>query len=308
MATKAEFIWMDGEMLAWADARLHVTSEAVLRGGSVFEGLRGYPDASGRLNLFRVPEHLLRLRQSARFMRLPIAWSDDQLTRAMCDLVRANGFDQTIHLRATAYFGEGLGYGWRPEDIASGLFVFALPNPRRAGAATGIRSGISSWRRSPDNAAPSRIKASANYHNSRLAQVEAQLRGHDVPIMLNQQGNVAESPSSCVFMVREGVLITPPVTEDILESITRDTVMRLARDRLGVRVQERPVGRSEVYICDELFLCGTGHEILPVAEIDGYAVGDGIPGPLTRRLQALYDDCVSGRLPDYVHWLTPVAG
>lgn len=307
MAGTADFIWMNGNIIEWNKAQIHVTSEAVLRGASVFEGLRGYLDTAGEISLFRVPEHLTRLRQSAKVMRLPIIYSDEKLTLAMRELVKANRFDQNVHLRLTAYFGEGAGYSWLPDEIESGVFIFALPSPRRPGASFGIKSGVSTWRRNADNAAPSRVKASANYHNSRLAQVEARHRGQEIPIMLNQHGNVAESPSSCFFMLRDGRLVTPSVTEDILESITRDTIIQLAREFLNLEVIERPINRSELYICDEAFLCGSGHEILPITSIDDYPVGNERPGEVTTRIQQIYDDCVSGRLSQHSTWLTPTA-
>lgn len=307
MEKSPDYIWMNGELVPWQDARLHVTSEAILRGGSVFEGLRAYPDASGRLNLFRVPEHLRRLRQSARIMRMPIGYSDAELTAGFCDLVRACEFQETIHLRITAYFGEGKAYSWEPEDIANGVFIFAAKNPTRKSVWEGISSGTSTWRRNSDVAAPSRVKSSANYHNSRLAQVEATKRGFDVPIMLSDDGHVAETPSSCVFMVRDGVLYTPGVSEDILESVTRDTLIQLAEQTLGVKVVERRIDRSELYIADELFICGSGHEVLPIRIFDDYEVGNGGVGSLTALLRDLYFDAVCGRLAGHMNWLTPIA-
>jgi len=300
-------IWMNGGLVPWADARIHVTSEALLRGASVFEGLRVYSGPAGSF-LFRMPEHLARLRQSARVMRLPIDYSDDEITNACRELVRENRLETAGHLRIVAYFGEGKPYSWLPEDISSGLLIIGNPEAGVAQAVKdGIHSGVSTWRRNTDLAAPSRIKASANYLNSRYAMVEGKDRGFPIPLMLNHHGKVAESPSSCFFLVRNGALHTPSTTSDILESITRDTVIRLCRERLHLQVQEREIDRSEVYLGDEAFFCGSAHEIVPVLSMDGYVLGDGVPGAMTKAIQREYFDTVSGANPLYRQWLTPVA-
>lgn len=303
----SRFIWMNGGLVPWEQATLHVTSEAILRGSSVFEGLRAYPGATGEMFLFRVSAHLKRLRQSAKIMRLPVPYSDQEILVGLKNLINANGLDTSTHIRITAYFGEGAAYAWEPDEISNGLFMYATPAPSRSGVTSGIRSCVSTWQRNSDNASPSRVKSSANYQNSRLAQVEARLRGSDVPLMLNGDGHVAESPSSCVFMVRDGNLVTPGFSEDILESVTRDTIIALARDRLGLQVVERPIDRTELYICDELLLCGSGHEILPICEIDGYSVGTARVGAITTSLTALYFDVVHGRMPNYKFWLDDIS-
>lgn len=299
-------IWMDGKLIPWAEATLHVTSEAVQRGANVFEGLRAYPDARGGLQLFRFADHLRRLRQSAKVMRMPIPYDDATLLTGTRAVLTANQVRSAVHLRMTAYFDMGPAYAWDPIEMTTRFSIFtsdARSHPKRE---TGIASGVSSWRRGSDDSAPSRVKAAANYHNSRLAQVEARLRGLDVPIMLNARGKVAESPSSCLFMLRDGELITPSVTADILESITRDSLIHLARHHMSCPVVEREVDRTELLICDEAFLCGSGHEILPIISIDDYPVGDGVVGPVTSQLRDLYFDAVAGRVPVPEGWLTPV--
>jgi branched-chain amino acid aminotransferase len=165
---------------------------------------------------------------------------------------------------------------------------------------------VSTWRRNPDVASPSRVKAAANYHNARLAQVEARLNGFGTPIMLNIAGKVAESPGSCFMMVREGRVVTPPVTADILEGITRETLIRLFRDELGVPVVERDIDRTELYVCDEVFFCGSGQEVQPIVSIDHYDVGDGKVGAITAAVQKLYFEVATGRHEKYASWLTPV--
>jgi len=299
-------IWMDGRLVPWAEATLHVTSEAVQRGANVFEGLRAYADNQRKLNLFRFADHVKRLRQSARIMRMPIPYDDETLLKGTRGLLVANGVQGNIHLRMTAYFDMGAPYAWRPDAMTTRLSIFATDATSNPKLLTGIRSGISTWRRNSDDSSPSRVKAAANYHNSRLAQVEANLRGFDVPVMLNARGKVAESPSSCFFMVRDDQLITPPVTADILESITRDTILTLYREQFGKPAIERDIDRTEILICDEAFFCGSSHELLPIVSIDDYELGDGGVGPVTAALQRLYFDVVAARRPDGMGWLTPV--
>jgi branched-chain amino acid aminotransferase len=307
MGDRADWVWMDGEIVPWAEAKVHVSADTVLRGGNIFEGMRAYwSDAEQELFIFKNAEHLRRLRQSAKIMRMTITYSDAQLTEAFIALLRKNGFRDGVHFRPVAYFGEGEAYGFEPEEIHNGVFVLAYSRPHAKSIASGIHSCTSTWRRNSDVASPSRLKAAANYHNSRLAQVEARMNGFGVPVMLNDRGEIAESTGSCFMMVRDGVLVTPPVSADILESITRATLIQLSRDELGIPVQERDIDRSEVYIADEAFLCGTSAEVLPIVSLDRYAVGDGKVGPLTHKIQQLYFDIAKGKVAKYRHWLTPV--
>lgn len=303
---KADYIWMNGEIVPWEQATIHVATDAVLRGANVFEGIRAYwnPDEE-ELYIFRNAEHLRRLRQSCKVMRMQLPYSDDELTRAFVELIRKNDFADTVHFRPVVYLA-GDWNSYDPDQYEVGVFVMAVTSPHTASVFEGISSCVSTWRRNSDLASPSRVKAGANYHNSRFATVEARLNGFSTPIMLNDRGEVSESPGSCFFMVRDGVPITPPVSADILESITRSTLIQLFADELGTPVREREIDRSEVYIADEAFLCGSSHEVQPIVSIDHYPVGDGAVGPLTRRIQSLYFDVVSGRLPKYRHWLTPV--
>ena len=304
---QADFLWLNGAIVPWADGTIHVASEVVKNGANVFEGIRGYwNDEQRELYLFRVNDHLQRLRQSAKILRLQWLYSFAELEQAILDLIRRNKYNETIHVRPVIYFGEGDRYSWRPEQIETGAFIVAIPGPHKPSVQTGVRSCISTWRRNSDVASPSRVKAGPNYHNSRLATMEADLNGFGIPIMLNDRGRISESPGSCYMMVRDGVLITPPVTADILESVTRLTVMQLAREELGLEVVEREVDRTEAYIAEESFFCGSGHEIVPIISVDHYEVGDGQVGPITRQVQKLYFDVVSGRVPRYKHWLTPV--
>jgi branched-chain amino acid aminotransferase len=308
-ATKADFVWMDGKVVPWSQGMIHVSSEAVLRGASIFEGVRAYWNKEEeQLFIFKNEEHLRRLRKSAKIMRLSIPFSDAELAQGFIDLLRALDYRSGVHFRPVVYFDEGEPYSWKPEDISTRVFVLAFKSPHAASIETGIKSCISTWRRNSDNASPSRLKASANYHNSRFANVEAKLNGFGTPIMLNDRGEIAESPGSCFMMVRDGAVITPPVTADILESITRMTLIELCRDELGVTVVERDIDRTEAYVADEAFFCGSGHEVQPIIAIDHYPVGDGKVGPLTRKIQRLYFDITAGHVAKYRKWLTPVYG
>lgn len=309
MANAADFVWMDGEVVKWEDARIHVSAETVLRGANIFEGMRAYWNADERqLYIFRNGDHLRRLRQSAKIMRMSIPYSDDQLTQAFIQLIRANRFADNVHFRPVVYFDTGESNAWDPSEIRTGVFVLAFSRPPSPASKSGIQSCVSSWRRNSDNASPSRIKAAGNYHNSRLAHVDARIKGFGMPIMLNDRGEVAEGPSSCFMMVRDGRVITPPSTADILESITRDTLIELCRDVLGVDVVERDIDRSELYIADEAFFCGSGAEVLPIVGIDRYPVGDGAVGPLTKKIQDLYFKIAVDKAGRYARWLLPVYG
>lgn len=309
MAKSADHVWLDGQLVPWSQATIHVSAETVLRGENVFEGERAYwSEAHGELYLFRHADHVRRLRDSARIMRMSIPYDDARIEAACKELIRACGYRDSTHIRPVVYFAEGELTDYRPEEIRTGMFILAFPMPSKPGFTTGVKSCVSTWRRAGDLNAPSRVKSGANYHNSRLAYVEARLNGFGPPVMLNNAGKVAEGPGACIMMVRGGRLVTPPVTADILEGVTRDTLMQLARNELGVEVVEREVDRSELYVCDEAFFCGSGAEVLPIVSIDHYELGDGTPGRLTRDLQRLYFEAARGLLPRYRHWLTPVYG
>jgi branched-chain amino acid aminotransferase len=307
MAKSAPFAWMDGRLVPWEQATIHIATEAVLRGENVFEGIRAYwSEAEQQLFLFRHADHIARLRQGAKIMRMSIPYGDAEIEAASLALIRACGYRGQVHYRPVAYFDMGNLTDYLPSEIRTGMFILAFPMPTTTSVTQGVKSCVSTWRRNSDLASPSRIKAGSNYHNSRLAYVDARLNGFQMPILLNTAGKVAEGPGSCFMMVRKGSLITPPVTADILESITRETLIELARAELGLEVVERDVDRTELYVCDEAFFCGSGHEVTPINSVDHYDVGEGRPGQLTLRLQKLYFDVVSGAVPRYRHWLTPV--
>ena len=301
-------IWQNGSIVSWEDATIHASSECVLKGSNVFEGIRAYwSDDSSQLNVFRMEEHLDRLFDvSMRFLRMQSPYSRDEIADGIIQLLAINEFRENVHIRPVVYFDDGPDYAVTLEEISVGAFILALPRRNNPQLQAGISSIVSPWRRMSDTSQPSRIKAGANYLNARVAAVDARQKGADLPILLNEFGRVCEGPNACVFMLRRGELVTPSVNEGILESVTRATVLELARDRIGVAPIERSIEVSELYSCDELFFAGTGAELLPIVELDRYQIGHGKPGPLTRSLQDAYFAVVHGKDARYEAWLSPV--
>jgi branched-chain amino acid aminotransferase len=302
----AKYIWMNGEYIEWAEAKLHVGTGAVLTGANVFEGLRGYYNAEERqVHIFRLQEHLARLRQSMKIMRMTPPFSGAELTAACTGLVAKNGFREDVQVRPTVYFGEGGLYAYTPDKITTGAFILATPRRCTLDDEKGIACCVSAWRRIGDNVMPPRVKAGANYHQSRLVNVQAAVDGYDGAIILNDRDKVAEGPGACVMIVRDGRPILPPITA-VLESITRNTLVELLAAEMKLGTLEREVDRTELYLADEVFFCGSAWEITPITSVDRYPVGDGTIGPVTRKIRQIYQDVIRGRMPKYKHWLTPV--
>ncbi len=294
---------VNGTVVPFADATVHLMSPAMRYGLNVFEGLRAYwNDDEGQLYVFRLQEHMERFEQSIRLMRFQSKFSMDEVSGAVLKLLRADGHRANCHIRTTAYL-DGIGEHHVPGPVS--WMVYAGPRPRGKKVETGISAHVSSWRRMSDNAMPPRIKCGANYANARLARYQAQVDGYDDAIMLNDAGKLGEGPGACVFLVRGGRLITPDVTSGILESITRDTIIHLAKDA-GIAVEERSVDRTELYAAQEVFLAGSAAEVMPVTSVDRMAVGTGQVGPVARLLQAGYFAAVEGRNGSKMDWLTPV--
>jgi len=303
----SKFALLDGEFVPWADAKIHIRSECVIRGISVFEGLRGYwSNEHKQMFVFRSPEHFRRLEASMKIIRLPLSYSVDVIEQGMLELIRRCELREDTHVRATVYVGEGEDHTSDPAKMFVGSFVTALARPAKKSVKTGTHAAVSSWRRIDDQAMPPRAKVTGNYVNSRLAQVQARLDGYDTAIMLDQTGKVSESPGACVMMVRAGRLHTPAVTNSILEGITRDTLIEVCQRELGLAVTERPIDRSELYLADEMFECGSGHEISPIVSVDRLQIGAGEPGPITRAIQEKYLSIVRGEQEQYRRWLTSV--
>lgn len=299
----AGFIVQNGKFVPYEDAMVHVMSPAIKYGISAFEGLRAYPgESDGEVHVFRLQEHLSRLFRSMKLLRLDAQFDADEISDNLLELLRRNGVRSGVHIRIAAYI-DGKGEMQAPGPVS--YVIAAHEMPRKAGIERGIRCQVSSWMRISDAAMPPRIKCSANYVNSRLARFQALQDGYDDAILLNGSGKVAEGSSTCVFHVQGGKLVTPDVVSGILESITRDTVIVLARE-LGLDCTERSVDKTELYVADEVFLVGSAAEIVPVVGIDGISIGAGVPGPMTRKLQDAYFSVVSGSNDDRRGWLTPV--
>jgi branched-chain amino acid aminotransferase len=295
-------VYFNGEWVPWGDAKVHIYTPAVKYGAGVFEGICAYKTPDG-MSVFRLKEHLARLEYSQRVMRFERIYTAADLTEPVLEVVRRNGFSETVHIRPTVYV-DGIGEAGAPGPI--GVAVTAVQRKRSANTESGCRVQVSSWQRISDLSMPTRVKAHANYNNSRFATTQARQDGYDTALLMNAKGQVAEGPAMCFFMVRDGKVVTPSITSSILESITRDTVLTLCREELGMETVERDIDRSELYAAEEAFFCGTAWEVTPINEIDGLAVGAGKPGPVVRNLQTAYFDLVEGRVADKRGWRTPV--
>lgn len=301
--TQSRYMMFDGKLVDFDDARIHVLSPAVSYATSVFEGLRAYW-ADGRFLVFRALEHFDRLNASLRAMRFGSGVDPAAMTEQLGRLVQANGWRQDIHARVLAMMDGPT------TMLARGAPVVAMsagPFAANKYLESGLTLGTSTWQRVPESAQPPRIKGMANYANGRLAYIEAADHGYDMPLLLTRQGTVAETPVASVFMVRRGRVATPAVTEGVLEGITRDTIIQLIREEIDLPVDERPIERTELYDADEIFLCGSGWEVTPVASIDKLAVRGDAPGPVTRQITTAYLDVVRGKSPRHADWLTEIA-
>jgi branched-chain amino acid aminotransferase len=291
--------WMNGHLVPWAESSLHVSTEGVLRGASVFEGIRAYRTEDDLL-LFRLADHMRRLFDtSLRFLRLESPYTAEELSKAIAGLLEANDVTSDAHIRVVVYVDE-LRLG-RELDAGTGAFIVALEGLAPAKETMSVT--LSPWRRLSDLSMPPRIKASANYLSTRIAATDAQRKGFDSAILLNDRGKVSEGPAMNVFLSRDGRLVTPRATDGILEGITRATVLEIAQwNSLDVEVRE--IDASELYIADEMFLCGTAYEVAPVVEIDRGPIGDGKPGPMTTLIQDAYFKLARGQAPSPDGWLT----
>ncbi|MFY1703711.1 branched-chain-amino-acid transaminase [Micromonospora sp. WMMA1923] len=304
-ADRPEWIWRNGTLSRWEQAQIHVNAVGHASTAAIFEGIKAYRADDGRLLLFRLDEHLRRLFDSARICRLDLPYSLADLRTGVFDLLRGNGYDRDAYVRPWAFPAGLIREQMVPAGSVCEVVIDSWPFRSRPDVTRGCRAGVSSWQRVSDAAMPPRVKAFSNYHNGRLAMMEARENGHDWPILLNERHKVSEGPGACVALVRHGTVTTPSLTSGVLESITRDTVLRLL-DESGEPVVEREVDRSELYLADELFFLGTAWEILPITSIDGLPVGQGRPGPVTRRLADAYARLVRGRSDRHTDWLTEV--
>jgi branched-chain amino acid aminotransferase len=300
---RPKYIFLNDELVPWEDAKVHVSTVAFKFGTAVFEGLRGYwNEDHQQMYLFQMDAHMRRLEYSQKFMRFEQVFDGAYVREKTIELLRANEFRATVHSMATV-FVEGFG-----GPAVSGPVGLAITAATRGGPGQleeGCTAQVSSWQRVADNAMPMRVKCNANYQNGRLAGMQARADGYDTAILLNARGKVSEGPGMCFFMMRDGVASTPHTSSDILESITRSTVIDLLRES-GVEVQERDIDRSELAAADEAFFCGTAWEVTPVTAIDRLKVGDGEVGRVVRGLQERFFSVARGESADHPEWRTPV--
>jgi len=297
--------FLDGEFIPTADAKISVMTHAFNYGTGVFEGIRAYWNAAHeQLYVLHLREHFERLHRSCRIMRIALPYSVAQLSEIALEVLRRCAYREDAYLRPIAFKRSEI-IGVRLHDLEDSLTVFAVPMGAYIDIDRGISCGVSSWRRTDDNAIPARSKITGAYVNAALAKTEANEAGYDEAIVLNPDGHVSEGSAENLFMYRDGVLVTPPGTDNILEGIVRQSVMRIAQDE-GFTVQVREIDRTELYIADEIFLCGTGAQISPVTSVDHRPVGDGAIGQQTRRLSDVYFRAVRGDHERYKAWVTPV--
>ena len=298
-------IWFKGEILNVNDAMINVLAPTSQFGLNVFEGIPCYwNDEEKQLYAFRLEEHYDRLVRSAKLIQIDNPYSKEEMKKALVDVVKANEYDENLSVRQTL-FVDGFG-SWGSADPVD-MFVAPIPRGRTSAEYNkkGLNVCITSWRRISDETLSPRIKCGANYINSRVGQREALRNGYDTCLFLNEAGKVSEGPGSCFFMVRNGELITPQLTDSVLESITRDTVIKIAESK-GYKVVERTIDRTELYTCDEAFLCGSAMEMTPVLSVDKYIIGNGETGKITKELHMTYLDVVRGKVEQFRDWVTPI--
>jgi branched-chain amino acid aminotransferase len=300
---KVEKIWMDGALVDWDDAKVHVLTHTLHYGSGVFEGIRCYATPDGPA-VFRLTEHMERLERSAKMMRMELPYSVEELVDATKETIRANNLP-ACYIRPLVYRGYGvMGVDPLPAPVNVSIAVWPWDSYLGDDALkNGVDAGVSSWRQRSNNASPPQIKSTGNYINSGFAKMEANDHGYAEGILLNEAGFVCEGTGENIFVVRDEVIMTPPVSDGVLEGITRDTVIALAQD-LDLDVIEVSLSRTDLYVADEVFFTGSAAEVVPVRSVDHRTVGK--PGPITLALQEAYFNTVRGKDPEYDYWLERV--
>ncbi len=297
--------YFEGAFVPMRDARVSVLTHAFLYGTAVFEGIRAYWNADrGQLYALKVGEHAERLRRNAGMLLMDPVPSVDELTRLIVETIQRNKFQQDVYVRPSFYKSSRV-IGVRLHHLDHDLYIVAIPFGDYIETNAGVRIMSSSWRRNADEAIPARGKIVGGYVNMAFQKSEAELNGFDEALVMTADGHASEGSAANLFVVRDGVLLTPPVTDDILEGVTRSAILEIARNE-HIPVEIRSIDRSELYVADEMLLCGTGVQVSPVVELDHRPIGSGQVGTVTRRIQERYFDAVRGRLPEYRHWLTPI--
>ncbi len=299
-------VYFEGQYVPVETAKVSIMTHAFNYGTGLFEGIRGYYSRDeDNILIFRLKEHIDRFTRNFRIMCMEIPETPEDIENICIELVKRSGFREGVYIRPLCYKSE-LSLGPTVKGVGSSFCCYVIKLGDYCDIESGLDVAVSSWRRLSDNAIPSRVKSTGSYINSSLAATEAKQAGFHEAIFLREDGTVAEGSAMNIFMVLNGKLITTPPTADILVGITRNTVMELAREELGLEVIERAISRTELYVCDELFFCGTGAQVAPVRSVDRRVLGNGQPGPISRRLQQVYFDVVQGKAAKYRHWCTPV--
>jgi branched-chain amino acid aminotransferase len=304
--TKVKYLFLNGGFVPYEGAQIHVLTPAVKYGATVYEGIRGYFVAEeDEIYLFRLEDHLKRLFQSMELAWIKPPFGLEQFRRNTIDIIKKNEFREDIHIRILVFIlsDDGSMTSLGP----SGAAIAAMPMGRNSSKSeTGLHCGISSWRRISDSSTPPRIKCSGNYQNSRLAGIEASNNGYDNVLLLNENGKLSEGAGSNVFIVRRGIPITPAITNNILEGITRDTLIRLFQEKHGLKTEERDIDRTELYVAEELFYCGSAMEVVPIISVDKHIISEGKVGRLTQTIKKTYLETVRGQDPEHKEWRSPV--
>lgn len=296
------------QFMPLAEAKIGILTHALHYGTACFEGIRGnWNEEQEQLYLFRVREHYERMHKGCRILKINLPYTVEELCQLTAKVVEKSGYREDVYIRPMAYKSSEV-VGVRLHNLEDDFFIIVTTLPAYLDADKGVRCCTSSWRRVDDTMIPARGKITGIYVNSALAKTEANERGFDEAILLTHDGHVSEGSGENIFIVLDGRLVTPPSCDNILMGITRDTVIRLARDELGIEVEERSIDRSELYAADEAFFTGTAAHVSPITEVDERKVGDGRVGKITRELQELYFDIIRGRNPKYMTWCTPVLG
>ncbi len=294
--------FFEGKIVPLADAKINIATHGFLYGTSVFGGMRAYWNEEKKgLFVFRPYDHFRRLLHSTRMMSMQTSYDEESLIQLTLDVLRTDHWQQDVYMRPTFYKAD-MGIGVRLHDLRDEFCLFTMAFEKYVKNDTNAHVTVSSWRRIDDNMIPARGKVAGAYANSALIKTDANRAGFDEALVLDQSGHVSEGSAMNIFMVRDGVMITPPVTDNILEGITRRTVIELARNELGLQVVERSIDRTEVFVCEEFFMTGTAAEVTAVTKIDNRPVGIGTMGPITTKIRALYGDVVRARNPKYMHW------
>ena len=298
-------IWYKGEIININEAKINIMAPTAQFGLNVFEGIPCYwNDDEKQLYAFRLDDHYDRLMRSLKLIQIDCHYTKSDMKKALIDVIKANEYDENLSVRQTIFVD---GFGSWGSDGPADMFVAPVPKGRMSKEYNkdGLNCCVTSWRRISDNNLSPRIKCGANYINSRVGQREAIRNGFDTCIFLNEFGKVSEGPGSCFFMVKNGKLITPQLTDAVLESITRDTVIKIANS-IGIEVVERSVDRTELYTCDEAFLCGSAMEITPILSIDKYVIGNDEKRVITSKIHRTYLDIVRGINKEFKKWVTPI--